>query len=126
MRAAVMITFTRVLKLACSLFAIQIEKCEPAYYQAQFHFKFFGMLSKNSHQTIFSGTAATFGESLKLCTNFCIADQRCIGIETCQVKEDQFQCRVCCDWKITGKGAEEKPGCKYLEMVSIFFLSLLR
>jgi hypothetical protein len=109
----------RVLKLACSLLAFPIVTCQKKHYRAEFGFKFFGKLSDNSYQTIFSAVGETFGESLTLCTKFCIHDQRCIGIETCQIRKDQFQCRVCCGWKKMGNNAEERPGCKYLEMVII-------
>ncbi|XP_048741965.2 uncharacterized protein LOC125655640 [Ostrea edulis] len=106
----------RLLKLACNLFAIPIAGCQQAYYHAEFRLRFFGKLSNNNYQTIFSAVGATFGESMNSCSKFCSKDQRCVGIETCQIRSDLFQCRVCCEWKKMGNNVDEQPGCKYLEM----------
>lgn len=116
-----MTSIIRILKLAYNIFAFHIVGCQQAYYHAEFRLKFFGKLSSNSCQTIFSAAGATFGESMNSCSKFCSKDQRCIGIEMFQIREDLFRCRVCCEWKTIGNDVDEQPGCKYLEMVIIFF-----
>ena len=57
--------------------------------------------------------------------NFCSDDQRCIGIELCKMKDELFNCRVCCEWKKLGNRAEAQPGCKYMEMVFVHMLHVV-
>ncbi|XP_048741964.2 uncharacterized protein LOC125655639 [Ostrea edulis] len=106
----------RILNIFGGLFAFLIVGCQQVYYHAEFRLKAFGKLSNNNYRTIFSAVGATFAESINSCSKFCSEDQRCIGIETCQIREDLFQCRVCCEWKKMGNNVDKQPGCKYLEM----------
>ncbi|XP_062606407.1 fucolectin-like [Saccostrea cucullata] len=91
--------------------------CQQARYHGEFHLKFFGKLLNKNYQTIFSAEGSTFGRTINKCSQFCVNDQRCIGVEICQIRQDLFQCRVCCEWKKMGtNNIDEHPGCKYLEM----------
>lgn len=91
-------------------------QCE---YHGGFSLKFFGKLSTNGFQTLFTAEGKTLGQALQKCSKFCTSDQRCVGIELCELNLDLFQCRVCCEWKKLGYGyIDEQPGCKYLEMAN--------
>ncbi|XP_062606399.1 fucolectin-like isoform X2 [Saccostrea cucullata] len=106
------------LQIAFLLFAVV---CESAYkapeFHGEFHLKFFGKLSDKYSQTIFSSEGKSQMGTLAKCSKFCVNDQRCIGIELCHIREDWFQCRVCCEWKKIGSNYyDDQPHCKYLEM----------
>lgn len=91
-------------------------------YHGKFSLKFFGKLSSNGFQTIFTAEGKTLGQAAQKCSRFCSGDQRCVGIELCEISVDLFQCRVCCEWKKLGYGyIDEQPGCKYLEMTNTVY-----
>ncbi|XP_062603286.1 uncharacterized protein LOC134265058 [Saccostrea cucullata] len=92
-----------------------VASIQDCYYK-EFRLQFYGNLSESNYQTIFSAEGMYYGNTLSMCTDFCTEDLRCIGIEICQVRENWFQCRVCCAWLKTGKNyTSEQPGCKYFE-----------
>ncbi|XP_061195228.1 uncharacterized protein LOC133203466 [Saccostrea echinata] len=106
------------LQIACFLIPVPESVSQQNTYHGEFHFKVFGKLSKNESQTVFSAEGTTFARTLEKCSQFCVGDQRCIGIELCQIRNDLFQCRVCCEWKkIYSNYYDDQPNCKYLEIV---------
>ncbi|XP_056001238.1 uncharacterized protein LOC130048474 isoform X2 [Ostrea edulis] len=107
---------TMLVKFAGLVFAIQ-QAISQQCSRKEFHLKFNGKLSVDVYQTIFSADGTSFGNAMKKCINFCRDDQRCIGVEVCELNAELFKCRVCCEWKKLGNHAETQPGCKYLEMV---------
>ncbi|XP_056001777.1 uncharacterized protein LOC125667550 [Ostrea edulis] len=107
---------TMILKCAGLVFAIQqaiSQQCSPK----EFHLKFNGKLSVDGYQTIFSANGTSFGNAMHKCINFCYEDQRCIGVEVCELNPELFKCRVCCEWMKLGNHTETQPGCKYLETI---------
>jgi hypothetical protein len=105
------------LKVIGLVIAIQHVISQQFYYHREFHLIFNGKLPDDYYQTIFSADGTSYGKTLSKCTNYCVNDQRCVGLELCQIKPDLFRCRVCCEWKKLGNHKDPQPGCKYLEMV---------
>ncbi|XP_062606401.1 pentraxin fusion protein-like [Saccostrea cucullata] len=111
------IKMTDIMKLFYPVLIFLGVECQEPRYHGEFNLRFYGKLPSKDYQTIFSAENQTFGRTINQCSQFCISDQRCIGIEICQIRQDLFQCRVCCEWKKMGtNNIDEHPGCKYLEM----------
>lgn len=88
------------------------------FVQRQFRLKSFGSLT-SAYKVLFSGDGGSFPAALRKCTKFCLGDRRCSGIEICQIKEDLYRYRACCEWMKLGEKAEltnDMSICKYYEM----------
>ena len=48
---------------------------------------------------IFTADHFTFGVSFQNCLHHCDTNDRCIGFEVCQVNENLYRCRGCCEWR---------------------------
>uniref|UniRef100_A0A8W8J7F7 Fucolectin tachylectin-4 pentraxin-1 domain-containing protein n=1 Tax=Magallana gigas TaxID=29159 RepID=A0A8W8J7F7_MAGGI len=88
------------------------------HYQRQFSLKSFGFPT-SAYKPLFSGKGRSFPAALRECTEFCRGDRRCIGMEVCQIREDLYRCRACCEWMKLGEKTEptnNMAACKYYEM----------
>ena len=48
---------------------------------------------------IFTADHITFGVSFQNCFHHCDTNDRCIGFEVCQVNENLYRSRGCCEWR---------------------------
>ena len=48
---------------------------------------------------IFTTDHIKFGVSFQNCFHHCDTNDRCIGFEVCQVNENLYRCRGCCEWR---------------------------
>lgn len=111
------------------LLIIPLSKSEvnKEHYQRQFRLKSFGSLT-SAYKVLFSGDGGSFPAALRECNEFCQGDRRCIGMEICQIREDLYRCRACCEWMKLGKKAEltkDMIACKYYEMVYLFLCFII-
>lgn len=103
------------------LLAISLSKADvnKQCSQRQFRLKSIGLLT-DAYKVLFSGYGGSFHAALRECSEFCLGDRRCIGIEVCRIRADLYRCRACCEWMKLGEKTEISNymvACKYYEMV---------
>lgn len=105
----------------CYVTLLSKAEVNKLYYQQQFRLKSFGSLT-SAYKPLFTGDGGSFSAALRVCTEFCRGDRRCIGMEVCQIRENLYRCRACCEWIKLGEKAEltnDMAACKYYEMVCL-------